>query len=107
MVVSRMRNSLMIWELFVSKRKYNDSVCRYDDVGGRCKTVRGLQCRLYRTTVSGDDRINPVVVDIAVEDLPPAPRSGKPDGIAVPGLLPQRPDDDDVAAFPFDPAMEC
>src|SRR5271165_2465793 len=56
--------------------------------------------------VAGDDRIDPVVVDITVEDLEPAARPGEAQRVAPVGRLIQGRDHDYIAADPLHPALE-
>ena len=49
----------------------------WDDNGGRGgKSIQAWSVRLDPAAVAGDDRIDPVVVDVAVEDLEPLATRG-------------------------------
>src|SRR6516164_2563118 len=94
-------------ELVVTKREYDYPVRRDYNVGGGGETVHRDRDRFYRSAVAGRYWIHPVVIGIAVEDLPPAPGSWKADPVAVPGFLAQVAGNDDITAFSLNPAMEC
>ena len=56
------------------KREYDDTVGRDDDIRRCSKTVDRVRPRLYSPAVAGHHRIDPIVVEITIEDLAPPPR---------------------------------
>src|SRR5260370_42148873 len=71
--------------------------------GGKCGQPRVVGKNA--TAIAGDLRIDPMVVDVAVEALFPEAGGGKSDSIAAPCRLGERRDHDDVIAAAFAPAM--
>ena len=80
--------------------RWDDELCR----GGQ--TVHGRSCRDHARTVAGDDGIDPVVVDVAVEHLTPAAGDRESEAIAVVGRLIEAGDHDGILTSPLDPAVK-
>jgi hypothetical protein len=56
--------------------------------------------------ISRHNRVDPIVIDVAVETLAPGASPGKADPVAILIHLAQAGDHNDVLADAFDPAME-
>src|SRR5204862_1639841 len=73
----------------------------------RCRhAVHGRPSRENPIAIASNDGIDPVVIDVAVENLEPAASKRKPELITVISRLAEACDHEDVTAFSFDPAME-
>lgn len=66
-----------------------------------CRATVGIDC----SSIPGDDRIDPVVIHIAIKDLEPAAATRKADVAAPPGVVVETGDHDDIPALTFDPAV--
>ena len=81
---------------------------RWDhDICGRREAVQRPARRHDPSSVARNNRIDPIVVDIAVEHF--SLRSGirEPDRVVVPCCLGKRCDDDHVVARALKPSMKC
>jgi hypothetical protein len=58
------------------------------------------------TAIPRDDWVNPVIVDVGVENLSPSPWAGKTDRVVIPGAFRERGNHHDVLACAFDPAVK-
>src|SRR5271156_269423 len=58
------------------------------------------------SSISCDDGVDPVVIDITVEDLGPLSRTGKADRIAIPSALRESGNYYDILTCTFEPAMK-
>ena len=58
------------------------------------------------SSIARDDGVDPVVVDIAVEDLGPRSRTGKADRVVIPGPLRESGNYHDILTCTFEPAMK-
>src|SRR5262245_54054432 len=86
--------------------KNEDRVCRNHYRGGLAEAVARRAGGDDRAAVAGRKRIDPVVVDVAVEDLEPLAGTGKPKVVRPPRGLTQCGDDDDVRGAAVDPAVK-
>src|ERR1022692_713207 len=84
----------------------NETICRNDDAGGSLQTMHGRSGCGGASVVARNNGINPVVVDIAIEDLRPLAGTGETDGVVVPRGFGKRGDDNNVLASAFQPAMK-
>src|SRR5262245_12447259 len=69
------------------------------------ETVARWAGRRNRAAVSGGERIHPVVVHVAVEDLEPLSGPGEAEVVRPPGRLAQGRDNDDVDGATVDPTV--
>src|SRR5580700_643128 len=70
---------------------------RWDhDICGRREAVQRPTRGYDPSSVARDNRIDPVVIDVAVEDFSPRSGIGESDCVVVPGGLGKRCDDDNV-----------
>jgi hypothetical protein len=57
--------------LTLGARKYHHSIRRDNNI---CRSLKAMQWKTGRdntSAVAGDDRVNPVVINIAIENFPP------------------------------------
>src|SRR5208283_1641990 len=87
-------------------RENDETICRNDNAGGSLQTMHGGSGCRDASVVTCNHGINPVVVNIAVEDLRPLARPGETHGVVVPGGFGKRGDNNHVLASAFQPAMK-
>lgn len=68
--------------------------------------MHGWTAGVHRAAIPGDEGIDPVVVDVAVEHLQPAPRPRAANIVVVPGPFVQSAHDDNIVSDTFHPTLE-
>ena len=66
---------------------------------------RRARCR-DTSSVASHHRVNPVVIDIAVENFPPRSRKRESDAVVVPSILGERGDYNDVLPSTLQPSVK-
>ena len=59
------------------------------------------------SSIARDHGINPVVINVAVEDFNPPPSEREPDRVVVPGRLGESSNDDNIIPCALQPSVEC
>ena len=88
-------------------REHQQAVRRQREGCGVAEVVQRLGLRVDPSAVADGVGVDPVLVDIAVENLAPITAAGKADSIIEAIEIPEVRDHDHVVAFSLHPAVKC
>ena len=74
---------------------------------GLGEAMHGTAGSIDLAAVADDGWVNPVVVNVAIEEFPPCSAAREAERIVVEGLIVKADDDHHVEAITLEPAMEC
>ena len=69
--------------------------------------MHGWTVRVYAAAVPGNDRIDPIVVDVAVKYFQPVSPAREPDTVVVPRAFVQAAHGHDILSETFYPTVKC